>query len=141
MKKEFSAGVVVYRTELLNQVPTRLYLLLNYPRGYWDLAKGRIEHGETAKEAALRELKEETGLEARLDEGFKEELFYMFKDPQGMLIDKKVTFFLGEAYSKEVHISHEHKGSCWLPYEEAVKQLSYLNARHLLAAAEKFLEK
>ncbi len=139
MRKEFSAGIVIYRTEVHNALSRRLYLLLNYPRGYWDLAKGKLEPGETEKEAALRELKEETGLEARLDEGFKEELFYMFRDPQGALVDKKVTFFLGEARSSKVRLSYEHKDYSWLPYEEAVKQLSYLNARNLISAAEKFL--
>ncbi len=141
MKKEISAGIIVYTMELINDVPTRVYLLLAYPRRYWDLAKGKLEPGETSKDAAIRELKEETGLEARLDEGFMEDLFYKFKDPQGVLVDKKVTFFLGEAFSKDVHISHEHKGFCWLPYDEAFRKLTYRNARNLLTDAENFLKK
>jgi 8-oxo-dGTP pyrophosphatase MutT (NUDIX family) len=37
-------------------------LLMIFRRGYWDLPKGKIDHGETVEEAALREVKEETGL-------------------------------------------------------------------------------
>ena len=138
MKKEFSAGIIVYVTKVINDVPTRLYLLLQYPRGYWDLAKGKLEEGETNEQAALRELKEETGLDARLDEGFKKALYYNFRNPQGRLIEKRVIFFTGEASSQDVTLSHEHKGYCWLPYEEALQELTYLNARNLLTAAHEF---
>ena len=139
MKKEFSAGIIVYVTQLINDVPTRLYLLLQYHGGYWDLAKGKLEQGETNEQAALRELKEETGLDARLKKGFEQALYYKFRDPQGQLVDKKVTYFTGEASSQEVILSREHKGYCWLPFEKALKELSYLNARNLLIAADKFL--
>ena len=139
MKKEFSAGIIIYVTELIDDVPTRLYLLLQYQRGYWDLVKGKLEPGETNEEAALRELKEETGLEATIDAGFQKALYYKFTDPDGVLIDKKVTYFTGEATSQEVTLSHEHKGYCWLPYDKAFKELTYLNARNLLIEAEQFL--
>lgn len=141
MKKEYSAGVIVYRTRKDHEFPQRVYLLLQYPRGYWDLAKGKLEPGETQEEAAIRELKEETGLELFLQEGFLEELFYKFRDPQGVLVDKKVTFFVGEASSEEVSLSHEHREYAWLPYEAALKQLTYLNARQVLTAAENFLKR
>ncbi len=141
MKKEFSAGIIVYATQLIDDIPTRLYLLLQYHRGYWDLVKGKLEPGETNKEAAHRELKEETGLEARLDNGFEESLYYIFRDPQGTLIDKKVTYFTGEASSQDIVLSPEHKGYCWLPFDKALKELTYLNARNILTAAHQSLQK
>lgn len=141
MKKEISAGVLVYTAELLDGLPTRVYLLLAYPSGYWDLAKGKLEEGETSKDAAMRELKEETGLEVRFDEGFMQELFYTYKAPKGVLVDKKVTFYLGESSTKQVRLSYEHKDYCWLPYDEAHKKLSFLNARNMLYDAEMFLRK
>lgn len=140
MRREFSAGVVTYSIDIRNGAPIRMYLLLAYPRGYWDFAKGKLEAGEDSKDAAIRELQEETGLSVRFDEGFMEELYYKFTDPQRTLVDKKVTFFLGEASSQEVTLSHEHKGYCWLPYEEACKKLTFLNARTLLTHAEEFLK-
>ena len=67
MRKEKSAGAIVFRIE--NTKPK--YLLLHYPssanakKEYWDLPKGHVEEGETEEETARREVKEETGLEAK----------------------------------------------------------------------------
>ncbi len=139
MRREYSAGIIVYTTQIFDKVPTRLYLLLYYPKGYWDLAKGHLDPHESSLEAAHRELKEETGLEAELDDGFKKVLEYMFKDPKGELIAKKVTFFLGKATSNDVQLSHEHEDYAWLPYNEALEKLTYKNAQQLLQAAESYL--
>ena len=66
MKHLHSAGIIIYTTHN----DTALYLLLRYGAGHWDLPKGKIETGETKQEAALRELMEETGLVAQLDDDF-----------------------------------------------------------------------
>ena len=139
MKKEFSAGVIVYYDEKVNDQPTRLYLLLNYRRGYWDLPKGKLEQGETNLQAAIRELKEETGLVAEIHEGFEQSLSYMFKDPDGDLVQKTVVFFVGKVETKEVILSHEHLSYKWLPYKETVQQLTYANAQQTLTMADHFV--
>ncbi|MFH1332713.1 MAG: NUDIX domain-containing protein, partial [archaeon] len=54
MIKEKSAGVIVYNNGE--------FLILQYTAGHWDFPKGHIEKGETERETALRELKEETGI-------------------------------------------------------------------------------
>ena len=38
-------------------------LLMIHRRGYWDLPKGKLDKGETIEECAIREVKEETGLQ------------------------------------------------------------------------------
>ena len=76
MKREFSAGVVVF--SMRNK--TIEYLLLHYASGHWDFPKGHIEKGETKQETALRELKEEAGMSAQLCEGFEDSFEYFFKD-------------------------------------------------------------
>lgn len=48
---------------------------------------------------------------------------------------KTVIFFLAETRSKEVTLSEEHVGFIWLPYEEALKKLSYKNAKEILRKA------
>ena len=53
---EKSCGIVLFREE----EGTRQFLLLHYPSGHWDLAKGHVEEGETEHETATRELLEET---------------------------------------------------------------------------------
>lgn len=141
MRREYSAGIIVYTTQLIDKVPTRLYLLLYYPKGYWDLVKGHIEPNESSLEAAHRELKEETGLEVELHDGFKGVLDYIFTDPEGELVAKKVTYFIGKATSSEVTLSPEHEGYAWLPITEALERLTYKNAQQLISTAEEFLTK
>ena len=76
MKKERSAGIVLF----LEKSEGNRYLLLNYPTGHWDFVKGKIEHGETEHQTALRETKEETGIsDLEFIDGFKENINYNFQ--------------------------------------------------------------
>lgn len=135
MEQQFSAGIVVYR---LNEQGERLYLLLHYVQGHWDFPKGHLEAGETELQAAERELKEETGLTAHIESGFKEIIeYYLFvNDTQ---VHKTVTFFVGACDSTDVVLSHEHIDYAWLSFEEATQKLTYQNARQVLASAHIFL--
>src|SRR2546423_9903997 len=102
---ERSAGVVIFT----DTARGRLYLLLDYGR-YWDFPKGHVEKDEDEESAALRELEEETGItKFKLIEGFRREIEYFFRVEE-RLVRKSVVFFLAEARSQEVKISHEHKG-------------------------------
>jgi bis(5'-nucleosidyl)-tetraphosphatase len=93
------------------------------------------------KETALRELKEETGLTAEIQSGFADEFTYFFRDPKNHeLIRKTVYFFLAETFDKNVTLSFEHIGYVWLPYEEALHQLTFPNAKDLLKKAYEFLK-
>ncbi|MBI3084599.1 MAG: NUDIX domain-containing protein, partial [candidate division NC10 bacterium] len=119
--------------------PRREYLLLDYG-SHWDFPKGHIEPGEDPQTTAARELQEETGIrDARIVPGFKESMRYFYrKAGEGML--KVVIFFLAETPTGEVTLSSEHSGYVWLPYEDALKRLTFKNARDLLAKAQAFLE-
>lgn len=134
MKKLFSAGLVLFR--LMND--QRYYLLLHYPHGHWDFPKGKIEEGESAQEAATRELKEETGLAAKIIKGFKKRVSYLFQEGDE-LIKKNVIFFMGQTSSETVTLSSEHVDFIWLPYNQAEDQLTFANAKELLTKAELFL--
>ena len=137
MKQEYSAGVIVYCIEN----DQNLFLLLHYVSGHWDFPKGHLEPGETNQQAAHRELKEETGLTVLLDPLFVEKLTYFFYNAHiQQKVYKTVTFFLGKANSKKVIISFEHKGFVWLPYNQALQQLTYKNAQVILQEAEKTLK-
>jgi len=134
MGREISAGVILVRNR-----SQREYLLLDYG-SHWDFPKGHIEPGEDPQTTAARELQEETGIrDARFVPGFRESMRYFYrKAGEGML--KVVIFFLAETPTGEVTLSHEHSGYLWLPYEEAVKRLTFKNARELLAKARAFLD-
>lgn len=140
MKQERSAGIIVYYTEKDSNSFKRLYLLLYYRSKYWDFPKGKIEGNETSHEAALRELKEETGLTLTLHKGFEQTISYFFKDLQGSLVDKTVIYYVGEASTKNVELSHEHTDFTWLPLKESLKQLTYANAQQVLSLADHFVQ-
>jgi bis(5'-nucleosidyl)-tetraphosphatase len=142
MPVERSVGTVIY----IREGGKIYYLLLHYPsishraeENYWDFPKGHIEKGERAEDTAKREAEEETGLkDVRIVEGFKETIKYFFKF-QGENILKFATFYLAEAKTKKVKISGEHIGFKWLPYEEALEQLKFKNAKEILQKANNFL--
>lgn len=137
MEETFSAGIVVFKELSPGQ---RTYLLLHYTSGHWDFPKGRIEAGETKQEAAHRELKEETGLTAEIIPGFQSSFAYFFKGYQtGELMRKTVYFFTGRASDDEIQLSHEHIGYIWFEYREAIKRITYPNAKKLLKEVEEFL--
>ncbi|MEM1615770.1 MAG: bis(5'-nucleosyl)-tetraphosphatase [Pyrobaculum sp.] len=133
MIDELSAGAVVF---YLSNTPE--FLLLHYPAGHWDFPKGNVEFGEAPEEAALREIKEETGLDAELVPGFREEIEYFYVKA-GRRVRKKVILFLARAFSKEVKLSWEHVGYVWLPYSQALAKVTYPNSRQVLAKAHKYL--
>ena len=135
MPIEKSAGAIIFRREN-HQI---YYLILHYQSGHWDFPKGHIEKGEKLEETAKREVKEETGLEdIKFIPGFKENIKYFFK-LKGKNIFKIVTFFLAESSPKEVKISWEHLGYKWLPYQEAIEQLTFKNAKEILKKAHELL--
>lgn len=138
MRQEQSAGVIAYRYDA--ERSKRLYLMLQYPSGYWDFPKGRLENQETVLAAAIRELKEETNLEVVLDKKFEYTVSYDFRDRDGMSVHKRVTFFVGRAFADAVALSSEHEQYAWLPLGEALKLLTYHNARQVLQLADQFLD-
>jgi 8-oxo-dGTP pyrophosphatase MutT (NUDIX family) len=135
--EEKSAGLVIFRMDGDN--PS--YLLLHYGWGHWGFSKGNIEAGETEKEAAIREAKEETGLNNfKFLEDFMEKIEYFYKR-KGKRIHKEVIYFLVETEEKEVQVSYEHKGFEWLKLEEALNLLSFNNTKEILKRASEAIEK
>ena len=136
MRNEISAGCVVFVRENAGLQ----FLLLHYSKGHWDFPKGHIEENESAEEAMLRELKEETGIASvKVIPGFEERITYFFKQ-NGETIKKEVIFFLVESATKGVRLSFEHIGYEWLPYKEAVKKVTFNNAKQVLKKAYEFLK-
>ena len=137
MIEETSSGVVLFRKEN----DKILFLLLHYPSGHWDFVKGKMESGESPHETAIRETKEETGIEdIKFVDGYEEWIEYNFQF-EGELVHKKVVFFLGETQTEDVQISHEHLSFTWMDYVTAMDKTTFDNAKTVLSKAYELLSK
>lgn len=109
-------------------------LLIRDPYGRWGLPKGHLEDGEGSAEAALREVEEETGLadlELGADLG---EIDWSFRANR-ILIHKFCRFYLMRSALSEARpeVSEGITECRWLPADEALRMISYENARAILA--------
>ena len=137
-KTEVSAGGVVYRRE-----PDGVDVVLAARRTRrgelaWGLAKGGIEADESAEEAAVREVREETGIEAEIEASLGEtRYFYVWEDVR---IRKTVHFFLMRATGGDPNDrDDEMEDVRWFPLERALKRAAYRGEREVLGRAAELL--
>ena len=134
MKYEKSCGAVVYR----RNGDGYLFLIEHMRHGHFSMPKGHVEKDETEVQTARREIKEETNLEVSLDTGFRNVI--TFSPYPGIM--KDVVFFLAEAVSDElVNQECEVSGLEWLPFDEAVRTLTFESDRETLRKAREYLER
>jgi 8-oxo-dGTP pyrophosphatase MutT (NUDIX family) len=130
--EEVSAGGVIFRRAERGV----LILLIRDSYRNWGFPKGHLEAGEDAAQAAVREITEETGLTDLVVHGPIRAIDWFFRF-RGRLIHKTCTFFLIESPSGETVPQHEEGISeiRWVPLEEALRTISYANAREVLREA------
>ena len=121
-----AAGGIVWR-----ETPSGRQLALIHRPSHndWTLPKGKREAGESWQETALREVFEETGLEAELD-SFAGSIGYTVEG-----VAKVVLFWNMRANPKSVFKSnHEVDQLIWVSLEEALEKISYADEVSLLRA-------
>lgn len=137
MKRELSAGGVLIRT-----IAGRPHLAAVRPQGRkagtWALPKGNIGPGETPGETAVREVREETGVEGRLVEKLGD-VRYVYTW-EGERIFKIVSFFLlragrGRIGAIDEAMRVEVAEARWLAIEEAPGLLAYAGEREMAGRA------
>lgn len=131
-REEYSAGgVVVKGDEVLVIVPKR-----RAANGAKVLAlpKGHLDGDETAEQAALREVREEGGVEAELVDLLGDVRYRYKRD--GRLVDKRVRFFLF-AYRSGSPDDHDHEiaNARWMALSEAATGLTYAGEREMVTQA------
>lgn len=131
MNRQFSAGGIVFNDE------GKVLVVQNSSSLNWGFPKGRIEPGQTTKEAALREVKEEGGVEAEIIEKVGDTK-YVFVDKwgDGQKAFKIVTIYLMKYRSgdPEDH-DYEISEAKWCGIDEALKTLSFSSDKTLLKKA------
>jgi len=136
VQREFSSGGVLVRT-----IRGRPHVAAIRPGGrdrVWALPKGHIDVGETPAETAVREVREETGVEGRLLEKLGD-VRYVYTW-QGERIFKVVSFFLlqagrGRIGAIDESMRIEVAEARWLPLVDAPRLLTYGGEREMAAKA------
>jgi len=137
-KREISAGGVVYRRGddgieiVLASRRTRRGQLA------WGLAKGGIEDEESMEDAAVREVREETGLFAEIEASLGEtRYFYVWENVR---IRKTVHFFLMRHTGGDIDDRDDEMEEIrWFPLERALKRAAYRGERDVLIRAAELL--
>jgi len=139
LEREFSAGGLVYRRR-----GGEIAVLLAARRGptgklVWTIPKGHVEPGETSEMTAVREVREETGIEAEI-EGKLGDVTYWYarRDPEGrpVRIFKRVRFFLMRARGgRFADRDAEMDAVRWFSLDEAEQTVAFPNERELIRRA------
>lgn len=98
--------------------------------GTWQMVSGHIDDGETAYEAAYRELREETGLAPRhFYQGSYVNRFYLAQTDEIVL---SPVFAAHAAADAQVRLSSEHTEHAWVDADEAVRRYPWPGQRESL---------
>jgi len=136
---EKKAGAVIYA----EHEGTIYFAFVHDVFGYWTLSKGGVEENEDVKSGAIREIKEELGIDITIKEMLGQNE-YIASHPEKGKIRKQVTFFLAEAPYADLVLHNQSGGlddARWFPLEEIVSLKMYENMIPLLTKAIEILTK
>ncbi len=130
MVNEKSCGAIVYRKFHGN---TEILLIKHVNSGHWSFPKGHVEDEETEVETAMREVREETGIDVIIDPTFRETVSYSpKKDTQ-----KVVVYFVAKAKNFDFSPQEEEISEIkWVEIGRASTVLTYENDRSIVNKAK-----
>ena len=121
LKKEKSCGCIIIKNK-------KVLLVYEKNRNFWGFPKGHMEDGETEIETALREVKEEVGLDVEIDKERRYTLNYVIRDE----IDKTTVLYIAKAKNDEIIMQeNEIENIRWCSFEEALNILTFDNWKEM----------
>jgi 8-oxo-dGTP pyrophosphatase MutT (NUDIX family) len=144
LEREFSAGGLVYRRRAGGvEVILAARRHAQSQKLVWTIPKGHVEAGESSEEAALREVREETGIAAEVDAKLGDVTYWFARrDDRGepVRIFKRVRFFLMRAVGgRFADRDAEMDAVRWFDLDEAVVTAAFENERALVRRAAEVL--
>ena len=138
MKNDQSTGIITFF-----KFPRSVkYLIIKHRKGHWSFPKGHMNKDESKLKAALRELKEETGITKiqLLKKSVMLQDIYKFTNGKGVKILKKVNYFIGEAKSKKVKIDRKEVVNYkWCTYKSGLERTTFDESKSILKKANKIV--
>lgn len=138
---QVSAGGVVYR-KLREKVDVAIIKVGPIIR--WQLPKGIVDKNETPEDAALREVREETGLVAKIEAPIEKiEYWYVSGGAKGKVRYHKFVHFYLMKYRSGKTADHDHEvlEARWVPIADAIRMLSFKSERDLVEKARDMIGK
>ncbi len=138
VRDEFSAGGVLYRH---GAEGVEVVLVGRRRERLWALPKGKPDGDETAEETALREVLEETGLQAAIEQPLGD-ISYWYTGVDGRRVHKKVTYFLMRPVGGDVaDHDHEFDDVAWVHLSEAERLLTHRNQLPILRRVTELMDR
>ena len=123
LKKEKSCGCIIIKN---NQV----LLVYEKNRNFWGFPKGHMEEGENEIETALREVKEEVGLDVEINSNKKYTLNYIINNE----IDKTTVLYIAKPINENIVMQEsEIENIKWCDFNEALNTLTFDNWKEMFS--------
>ena len=139
-KLQISAGGVAYR---VSSGQCEVALIAVGDDNRWQLPKGVVDKGESTEDAAIREVREEAGIDTELVERIdKVEYWYFWKeDEQRVRYHKYVYFYLLRYKSGDVgNHDNEVNEARWFDIDEAINLLAFKSEKTIVEKAKELIE-
>jgi 8-oxo-dGTP pyrophosphatase MutT (NUDIX family) len=134
VKRQVSAGGVIVRSE--HDGTLELCIINPVGRTIWSLPKGQVESGESTQMAAVREVREETGVEGVIVADLETVDYWFYSRSDETRVHKTVHYFLMRATGGDCsQHDHEVQEAVWLSVDGALDRMTYPNERQVVRAA------
>lgn len=120
LEKEKSCGCVVIKDKKV--------LVINQIDGFWGFPKGHVEKNETEEQTAIREVKEETNIDVKIEKEKRYVIEYLTDEGR----EKQVVYFVAKYIGGKLKPQEsEIKEIAWFNFEEAINIITFENTKEM----------